>query len=203
MDQIFHRDILDRLEKVLDRREIIAIKGPRQSGKTTLLKILMDYLIKAKGVDKRNIIFITLEDRDILDKLEESPKQYLRSLITLDNQSKRLYFFIDEFQYLSAGGQKLKLLYDVYDNIKFIITGSSSLELTDKTAKYLVGRVFDFNLYQLSFKEFLRVKSNQFFNVYTRSAPKIQKFITQGEDFNLDDEKFFDDFNACFEKYAG
>jgi len=48
-NKYFSRIILDDLKKWVDRREIFAIKGPRQSGKTTLLKIFRDYLIKEKS----------------------------------------------------------------------------------------------------------------------------------------------------------
>jgi len=43
-------------------------EGPRQSGKTTLLKTLQDYLIRERKVNPENIIFLTLKDREVLDK---------------------------------------------------------------------------------------------------------------------------------------
>ena len=46
----FSRKILEQLKKWIDRREIYAIKGPRQSGKTTILKMLQDWLVKEKNV---------------------------------------------------------------------------------------------------------------------------------------------------------
>jgi len=114
---------MEDLKKWLARREIYAIKGPRQSGKTTLLKILKDYLIEKEKVNPKNIIFFTLEDRDILDKFSQDPKSFIQSFIFAPEE--KYYFLIDEFQYLQQGGQRLKLLYDLFDNIKFIITGSS------------------------------------------------------------------------------
>lgn len=137
--EFFHRNLIDELEKWLDRKEILAIKGPRQSGKTTLLNIIKDYLINTNKAKAEHIIYITFEDRDNLDSFSRDPKGYINSYIA-DNKNERFYFLIDEFHYLKDGGQKLKLLYDLYENLKFIITGSSSLELTGSTAKYLVGR---------------------------------------------------------------
>jgi len=58
----FHRKLLDELKKWLDRREILAIKGPRQSGKTTLLHIIKEYLIHTKRVEKGD------------NRVEEKPK---------------------------------------------------------------------------------------------------------------------------------
>ena len=63
-DEIFPRDILPDLMKWLDRREAYAIKGPRQSGKTTFLKILQERL---KG---KNVVFLNFEDPDVLEAFE-------------------------------------------------------------------------------------------------------------------------------------
>jgi len=201
MEEIFYRHLLDKLKKWISRREIYAIKGPRQSGKTTLLKILQKHLIKEAKIDPENIIFLTLEDREILDKLSRNPKEFVQSFI-LHKPNQQFYFFIDEFQYLQDGGQKLKLLYDLFENIKFIITGSSSLELTGQTAKFLVGRLFSFYLYQLSFEEFIGIKSTELNNVYQEKSRLIKEFIIEGKDFTHPEEDIFgEDFKRYFEKY--
>ena len=202
MEQFFHRDLLDELKKWLDRREIYAIKGPRQSGKTTLLKMLRNYLIQENEINSKNIIFLTFEDRDILEKFSSDPKEYIHSFIPTSRRDQRFYFLIDEFQYLPDGGQKLKLLYDIFENIKFIITGSSSLELTGKTGKFLVGRVFSFYLYQLSFREFIRVRSEQLSNVYKEKSNLVKRFLTEGEDFHIRKDIFGRDFERYFEEYV-
>lgn len=202
MEQFFYRNLLEQLKKWISRKEIYAIKGPRQSGKTTLLRILKDYLIGEKGVAFENIVFLTLEDREVLEKFSRNPKEFVRSLV-LHKQNERFYFLIDEFQYLQDGGQKLKLLYDLFENIKFIITGSSSLELTGKTAKFLVGRMFSFYLYQLSFEEFISVKSSQLNNVYQENSRLIKEFILEGKDFSCPQEDIFGgDFERYFEEYS-
>lgn len=200
--QYFPRLLLEKLQKWIDRREIFAIKGPRQSGKTTILKILRDWLIKEKGVKPENIIFITFEDRDILEKFSLDPKSYLKSFIG-ERKNEKFYFLIDEFHYLKNGGQTLKLLYDIFENVKFIITGSSSLELTGKTAKFLVGRVFSFELWQLSFEEFIKVKSSQLLNVYKEKSELVKNFILEGKNFPSPKKDIFGkDFQKLFEEYA-
>ncbi|MFO7979879.1 MAG: ATP-binding protein [Candidatus Aminicenantes bacterium] len=197
----FHRHLMGQLKKWINRREIFAIKGPRQSGKTTLLKMLKEYLIEKKKINPDNIIFITFEDRDILEKFSEGPKEFVRSYIGQKNK-ERFYFLLDEFHYVEEGGQKLKLLYDLFENIKFIITGSSSLELTGKTAKYLVGRMFSFYLPQLSFAEYIHIKSQQMKNVYTERSKLLKDFIIFGKDFRLEKDIFRSDFKKHFEEYS-
>ena len=195
------RTLICEIEKWMDRKEIIAIKGPRQAGKTTLLKMLRNYLIKEKKVEAKKIVYITFEDRDILDKFFRDPKGYIKSFIS-ERENEHFYFLIDEFQYLEEGGQKLKLLYDIFENIKFVITGSSSLELTQHTAKYLVGRIFFFELYQFSFEEFLMTKPDNIFNVYKEKSKLVKEFLYNGIDFAIKEDIFEKELNKYFEEYV-
>ena len=197
-----NRFLLEELQKWIDRKEILAIKGPRQSGKTTVLKMLQDWLISQKKVSEKNIVFITFEERDILEKFSLDPKEYVKSLIG-ENQQSKFYFFIDEFQYLKNGGQVLKMLYDIFENIKFIITGSSSLELAGKTARFLVGRIFFFHLLQLDFKEFIQTESSQLNNAYQNKSVQANNFVMKGKDFPVPKQDIFNsDFEKVFQKYA-
>ena len=70
---------------------------------------------------------------------------------------------LDEFQYVKDGGKKLKLLFDTYPQAKYIISGSSSLDLLAKAGKFLVGRLLTFPLYPLTFSEFLQYKDKKIF----------------------------------------
>ena len=90
----------------------------------------------------------------------------------------RCYFLLDEFQYAAEGGRKLKLLYDTIENAKFIITGSSSLGLTYKTAKHLVGRVFYFELMPFSFEEFLNARDMRLVNIYRQNNAVFNDLFT-------------------------
>lgn len=196
------RSLLKELQKWMDRKEILAIRGPRQSGKTTVLKMLQDWLTSQKKVSGENIAFITFEEKDVLEKFSLDPKEYIKNLIGEDQQSK-FYLFIDEFQYLDEGGQILKMLYDIFENVKFIITGSSSLELTGKTAKFLVGRIFFFHLWQLDFKEFIQVESDQLNNAYRSKSAQVNDFIMKGKYFPVPKQDIFNsDFEKAFQKYA-
>ncbi|MGB9680862.1 MAG: ATP-binding protein, partial [Minisyncoccia bacterium] len=104
---------------------------------------------------------------------------------------------------MKDGGQKLKLLYDLFSNVKFVITGSSSLELTGKTAKFLVGRIFSFYLWQFNFGEFINIKSHQLSNVYQERSKLIKDFIYDHKDFSLPKKDIFSkDFEKLFEEYA-
>jgi len=199
-DKYFQRELMRQIKKWIDRREIYAIKGPRQSGKTTLLIMLRDWLIEEKKVNPKNIIFITFEDRENLEKFAAAPKEFIKSFISDENQ--RYYFLLDEFQYVNNGGKELKLLYDEFENIKFVITGSSSLELTSKTSKYLVGRMFSFYLYPFSFEESVKAIDERLARLYKERNDIVKDFIQSGKEFKIKEDIFLKDFEKIFNEYV-
>lgn len=144
---IIKRDILDKLKKNLKRKEILALVGSRQVGKTTLMEEL-------KKEISSSYIFLTFENIEILRLFEEDINYFIKKYVKEND-----YLFIDEFQYAKNGGQKLKFIYDT-EKIKIIISGSSQPELAINSLQYLVGRVFIYEIFPISFKEFLRYKSS-------------------------------------------
>jgi len=182
--EYLERELLEEVRKWLDRREILAIKGPRQSGKTTLLEMLKNRL----AVGEDHIIFLTFEDLEVRDKFETAPKEFINSFM-LD--AGRYYFLLDEFHYVKNGGQRLKLLYDTVKNAKFVITGSSSLELRGETAAYLVGRMFSFELLPFNFYEFLNARDKRFARIYRARNRLVKNLILSGTDFALREEDIF------------
>jgi len=190
-DVIFPRDILPDLMRWLKRREAYAIKGPRQSGKTTILKILQ------KKLQGENVVFLNFEDPDVLEAFEKNPKEYIRSFMLREG---RYYFLMDEYHYVKDPGKKLKLLYDIFENVKFIVTGSSSLELSGAMAKFLVGRVFFFELFPFSFHEFLVAKDERLSKIYEDKNERIREFLQGGEIF-LEEDIFLKEFISPFNEY--
>jgi predicted AAA+ superfamily ATPase len=161
------RKLEKEIIKYLDRREVLAILGPRQAGKTTLLKKIGNENLKDKKVK-----YITFEKRSDLKLFENSIEDFKDLIIDYD------FVFIDEFQYADDCGQKLKYLYDETD-VKFIISGSASLELRYKVGKYMVGRMIDFNLWQFSFLEYLDSQDSELYNL-------LQKRINIGNLLSFD-----------------
>jgi predicted AAA+ superfamily ATPase len=192
-DTIFPRDIESNLLKWLDRREAYAIKGPRQSGKTTLLKILEDSLAKKET----RTVFLNFEDPDILEAFETNPKEYIKSFLTKEG---KYCFLMDEYHYVKDSGKKLKLLYDTFENAKFIVTGSSSLELAGAMAKFLVGRVFFFELFPFSFHEFLVAKNLRLAKIYEEKNKMIKEFLSNGK-AEVEKDIFLKEFAQFFDQY--
>lgn len=150
---IYERDLYYKIKPYFYSKEIIAVLGSRQSGKTTLLNIIFQEISKSK-----KCVFLTFEKKDDLE-IFDSDIENFKKLYT----EKYEMIFIDEFQYAKDAGQKLKYLYDT-TNTKFFISGSSSLEIKE-AGKYLVGRVFTFYLYPMSFSEFVRAKNFELYKI--------------------------------------
>jgi len=100
-----NRLLLEEIKKWVDRREIIAIRGPRQSGKTTLLIMLREWLEKEKGIDEKHIAYITFEDRGQLDAFSQNPKDFIARYLS---DTKRHYFLIDEAAVLQRAWSEAK-----------------------------------------------------------------------------------------------
>ncbi len=144
-------------------KQVLILLGSRQVGKTTLVKKIFsraDYFL----VDNEPVKKI-LESYDI---------ETYKTLI--DEQSKEI--IIDEIHLLDNPGRAVKIIYDQLKNIRIIITGSSSFHIKNKTGESLAGRKIDYNIYPLTFSEYLnqkRIEKDLNFNI-------LEKII--------DDEKY-------------
>lgn len=164
---IIKRVLRTEIEPFLQRKEYIAIRGPRQAGKTTFMRELEKEIGSTQGPTN----FITFEDKDILEIFESDINSFIK-LHILPYKS----IFIDEFQYAKDGGQKLKFIYDT-TSVKVIISGSSSLELQAKTGKYMVGRIVYFELLPFSFAEYLSTKDVRLLSLVNDNRVKLEKLL--------------------------
>lgn len=126
------------------RGQVLIIQGPRQVGKTTLaLDVVKD--LKTKGEAK----IFNCDDPDHRDLLENRGLAALKKAV-----GSAKIVFIDEGQKLSTIGQTLKLLADYFKkSVQVIVTGSSTMNLLDKTQEALTGRKKVYTLYPISLEE--------------------------------------------------
>ena len=122
--------------------------GPRQSGKTTILKQL-DTELRAGG---RKTLWLNLDFED--DFRHVSSQGALLQKIRLELGSSDGVVFIDEIQRKDNAGLFLKGLYDQGLPWKFVVSGSGSIELKEKISESLAGRKRMFELSTVSFGEF-------------------------------------------------
>jgi len=181
------RKIEDTILKYLTNKEIIAIVGPRQCGKTTVMKKIFD--------DLDNAVFLTFEDQDTLSLFDRDIKKFINTYVL-----GRDYLFIDEFQYSKNGGKLLKYIYDEH-RVKIVISGSSAIDLTVKAVKYLVGRVFVFEMFPFDFEEYLSFRDVNYYELYKR-----EKFdLVKGNECGLvaEQKKVLASYYEDFALYGG
>jgi len=157
--KIYKRKITDEILKYLDGQEVIVLYGARQVGKTFILYWLRDFLL-AKN---EQVFYIDLEEMRMLELLNRGPEELSRLLLEqgFDLHNKKVFVLVDEIQYLKNPTNFLKLISDHYQNLKVIVSGSSTFEMKKKLGKALVGRAFAFEIFGLSFEEFLMFKGYQ------------------------------------------
>jgi predicted AAA+ superfamily ATPase len=147
------RKIETRLLQNLERNEVMVLVGPRQAGKTTMLKHLKEILEKRGEIT----FFINLEKKRFLNVLNENPENLFK--LTGNLPDRKVYVIIDEIQYLDDPSNFLKHLYDEYANrIKLMVSGSSAFYIDQKFKDSLAGRKRLFELMALDFREFLEFK---------------------------------------------
>ncbi len=183
--------------KFADKRQIIAIKGQRRVGKTTLMYQIIDYLLKEMKIDKFKILYFSFDEEiEEIDRLLDFyQKDILKNKI---DKFDKIYLFFDEIQKLKDFSKKIKILYDLNPNLKIFISGSSSLEIDKGYKENLTGRCIEFILKPLTFKEYLDFKNidvdKERVNVYIKDLEiELLKYILNSgivEVINEDDEEF-------------
>jgi predicted AAA+ superfamily ATPase len=130
------------VKKSLFKGKIIIVYGARQVGKTTLVQKI------AKDLGQ-NYGYLNCDEIDILSQFQKADN----SLALRQMMGNNKLVIIDEAQRVKNIGLKLKLLIDNYPEIQLLVTGSSSLDLSNEVSEPLTGRCDEFWLFPLSIKE--------------------------------------------------
>jgi predicted AAA+ superfamily ATPase len=156
------REIFNKLIDEIKTRQIISLTGIRRTGKSVLLKQIIDYLISVEKVKRENILFYSFDEEQ--PKIDDIIKEYeSKTAKDILKENTKIYIFLDEIQKLENWQNQIKYYYDNYSNIKFFVSGSSSLFIKKKTRESLAGRIYEFTLYPLSFREFLIFRDKEEF----------------------------------------
>ncbi len=185
---IYKRHIIEEIKKYLYTNDIIVLHGARQVGKTSILNYLRGLLDGQKEITH----YIDLEDSRYVRILDAGVDEFIKHLkeegYVLDEnllKDKKIFIFIDEIQYLANPSSFLKLIADHYQQIKLIVSGSSSFEIKSKFKDSLVGRTVDFNIFNLSFEEFLYFKNYHFESEHIYTEKKQKELVSFYEEYIL------------------
>lgn len=177
---IIRRKIFPLVQQHLSQKEITLITGPRQAGKTTLMKQLEEDL----KVRNLKTLFLDL-DRD-RDKPFFSSQDHLIQKMRSEIGDGGGYVFIDEIQRKEDAGVFLKGIYDMNLPYKIIASGSGSLELKEKIHESLAGRKRAFNLLTISFEEFVNFKHDS--SIPSQTYPGFNELKDMAESFDYHKE---------------
>ena len=171
------------LEIPLESGKIITLSGVRRSGKTYHLFNLIKKL-KAKGVSSELVLYLNFEDERLRLKTEDLDLilQAYRELYP-NHDLSRCYFFFDEIQEVKEWEKFIDRIYHSVSTHVFI-TGSNSTLLSKEIASALRGRTVTYEIYPLSFKEFVDVQKPKI-NSQTSVGKAVlarlfEKFLQQG-----------------------
>ncbi|HDH13176.1 MAG TPA: ATP-binding protein [Nitrospirae bacterium] len=158
------RLLLNKLKKGFKNNRIIIITGSRQVGKTTVMEMYQESI---PGQFRR--FYFNLEDISYLNICQSADnlKSYLKDN-GVDIESRKIFLIIDEFQYIKNATRLFKILYDLYPQVKILASGSSSIEIQKHLKESLAGRKKVYNLYTLSFEEFIRFKNEDEYSRYSK-----------------------------------
>lgn len=141
------------LQEKLFKSKAIIISGPRQVGKTTLVKSL----VNSTGLP---YLWFNGDEPSVPTIFQNISSNELQQLF-----GKNRIVVIDEAQKISNIGTTIKLVVDLLPDIQIIATGSSSFELANKINEPLTGRKFEYFLYPISYNELVnehgKLKENQ------------------------------------------
>jgi predicted AAA+ superfamily ATPase len=163
----YKRKIFEAVLKTFNEyRQILILSGLRRVGKSTIMFQLIDHLLR-KGENPNKILYFSFDrwkEEDLIKILDA-----FRSVTSVNWEREKIFVFLDEIQKLKGWSLQLKQLYDNFPKIKFVVSGSASLELEKEAKDNLAGRYFLKEIPPLSLKEFFELK-------YGKNIDNVQIF---------------------------
>lgn len=152
-------DVVERDVKLpINRQKIITVPGVRRCGKSTMMEIAINDLVK-EGVPKRNILWIGFDDERLFNMSSDELDDVIASYMEMfpDVQIKDVHMFFDEIQLIKGWEYFILRIYKSYCK-NIYICGSNAAMLSSELGSALRGYPLEYETYPLSFNEFCRFK---------------------------------------------
>jgi len=157
---MYTRTLSDTIKNKIGKGKAIILIGPRQVGKTTLIRSLIN-------VNKH--LFLDADDPTVRSLLNNPNTEQIRSII-----GSNKIVFIDEAQRISGIGLTLKIITDQFKDVQLLVSGSSSFDLSRELNEPLTGRKWEYELLPISWEEF------EEFHGYLVSEQQIENRMLYG-----------------------
>ncbi|WP_314340955.1 ATP-binding protein [Leptotrichia wadei] len=170
-------EYIEKIVPFIDKDVIKVLTGIRRSGKSVMLKLLMEEL-KNRGINENQFIYINFENLKYRN-LKNYEKLYDFILNKVDDKYKSYYIFLDEIQEVEEWERCVNSL-RVDEELRFdiYITGSNAKLLSGELSTYLAGRYIEFVVYPFSFKEFFEIMKEKNKEIDLKKA--FQKYVKFG-----------------------
>ena len=170
-------EYIKQIVPFIDKDVIKVLTGIRRSGKSVMLKLLMEEL-KNRGINENQFIYINFENLKYR-KLKNYERLYDFILNKVDDKYKSYYIFLDEIQEVEEWERCVNSLrVDEDFNFDIYITGSNAKLLSGELSTYLAGRYIEFVVYPFSFKEFFEIIQEKNQEIKVKEA--FQKYVKFG-----------------------
>ena len=170
-------EYIEKIVPFIDKDVIKVLTGIRRSGKSVMLKLLMEEL-KNRGINQNQFIYINFENLKYRN-LKNYERLYDFILNKVDDKYKSYYIFLDEIQEVEEWERCVNSL-RVDEELRFdiYITGSNAKLLSGELSTYLAGRYIEFIVYPFSFKEFFEIIQEKNQEIKVKEA--FQKYVKFG-----------------------
>lgn len=135
----------------VDTPFVKVLTGIRRSGKSTIMKMIMEKLENERHIPKENIISMRFDSMEYEDMTAKQMFEMIKAGLC---DQGRTYLFLDEVQEISGWEKVVNSFLGEYD-VDIYVTGSNSRMMSSEIATYLTGRYVSFQVYPLSFEEYL------------------------------------------------
>ena len=146
---------VEKIMAYVDTPFVKILTGVRRSGKSTILKMIMDKLRLERGIPSERILSYRFDSMEYEDM---TAKQMYSELKDRLSDNGKTYLFLDEVQEIKGWEKVVNSLASDYD-VDIYVTGSNSRMMSSEISTYLTGRYVSFHIYTLSFAEYLNFKS--------------------------------------------
>lgn len=168
---------LNQLIAFKDKEPVKVITGIRRCGKSSLLKLMQEYLLNS-GVKQDQIIAINFESLEFQEMNYKELYEYVKKKIPT---TKRTYLFFDELQRIERWEDAINSFRVDFD-CDIYITGSNSYLLSSEYSTYLSGRYVEIKMYPLSFKEFIDFHGYKLKEYKTPIGEKRKRAVNENDE---------------------
>lgn len=137
---MYQRTLKNTLKSKINKGKAIILVGPRQVGKTTLIKTI---------INTKQHLFLDGDDITVRSLLANPNTEQIKTII-----GAHKLIFIDEAQRIEGIGLTLKIIIDQIKDVQVLVSGSSSFDLSNALNEPLTGRKWEYELYPISWEEF-------------------------------------------------